>query len=331
MRRATSRPDEADPGPHQLAVEQEVRAPPPLRLDLRGRRQHHHETEHEEHGDDDGDHVEADRRRPSRARPRSAPARVRTAPEDGVAGRRSVDTCRRCNASWRRSRSGRRGARATHPLRRQYVIDCTPAFTSSDVVAAPHGGSRRHAPRTRRRVPVEAGAARRQQDDVAGEGSCPGDVDSFGHRRCRHDRHAGGGERRGDVVRSPRRWRRRRGSAPASAAIGARSRPLLRPPAMRTTWSKPSIAAAAACGVVAFESLNQATPSASATSSMRCGGPTNEAERGGDRRGVGQARSRAPGRRRRGRWSRRGAGCGASRPPAAISPRGDTSSPSSTR
>ena len=33
----------------------------------------------------------------------------------------------------------------------------------------------------------------------------------------------------------------------------------------------------AACGVVALESLNQATPPASPTSSMRCGGPTNEA------------------------------------------------------
>ncbi len=53
-------------------------------------------------------------------------------------------------------------------------------------------------------------------------------------------------------------------------------------------WSKPSIAAAAACGVVAFESLNQATPPASATSSMRCGGPTNDASAAADRGGVGE-------------------------------------------
>ena len=55
--------DEADAGPHQLAVEQEVRAPPPLRLHLRGGRQHHDEAEHQEGGDDDSDDVEADRRR----------------------------------------------------------------------------------------------------------------------------------------------------------------------------------------------------------------------------------------------------------------------------
>jgi hypothetical protein len=49
-------------------------------------------------------------------------------------------------------------------------------------------------------VPVEAGAPWGQQDDVAGESSCPGDVDRLRHRRCRRDRHARCGERRGDVA-----------------------------------------------------------------------------------------------------------------------------------
>ena len=49
-------------------------------------------------------------------------------------------------------------------------------------------------------VPVEAGAPRRQQDDVAGEGSCPGDVDRLRHRRRRPDRHPRRGERGGDVA-----------------------------------------------------------------------------------------------------------------------------------
>ena len=61
------------------------------------------------------------------------------------------------------------------------------------------------------------------------------------------------------------------------AVIGVRSRPLFRPPAMSTTWSKARIATEAACGVVALESSYQATPSASPTSSMRCGGPRNPA------------------------------------------------------
>ena len=64
---------------------------------------------------------------------------------------------------------------------------------------------------------------------------------------------------------------------PGSAAIGARSRPLFSPPAMSTTWSNARIAADAACGVVALESLNQRTHPSSPTSSMRCGGPTNDA------------------------------------------------------
>ena len=51
--------------------------------------------------------------------------------------------------------------------------------------------------------------------------------------------------------------RTRRGSAP----IGDRSTPLRLPPAISTSESKARIAADAACGVVAFESLNQRTPS----------------------------------------------------------------------
>ena len=66
-------------------------------------------------------------------------------------------------------------------------------------------------------------------------------------------------------------------SRSGSAAIGARSRPLFSPPAISTTWSKARMATDAACGVVALESLYQRTPSASPTSSMRCGGPTNDA------------------------------------------------------
>ena len=58
----------------------------------------------------------------------------------------------------------------------------------------------------------------------------------------------------------PRRSRRRPGADRGSAAIGDRSTPLLLPPAIRTSESKARIAADAACGVVALESLNQLTP-----------------------------------------------------------------------
>ena len=107
----------ADPGPHQLAVEEEVRAPPALRLGLRRRRQHHHEAEHDEHDDDDGDDVEADRRRPSWDVPEAHPLACRAAPADRRGGRRSGvrSTCSRCNASWRRSRSGRFAVRRPSP------------------------------------------------------------------------------------------------------------------------------------------------------------------------------------------------------------------------
>ena len=60
---ATISPIGAEPGPHQLAVEDVVRAPAALRLGLGRRRQHHHEAEHHEQRDDDGEDVVPDGRR----------------------------------------------------------------------------------------------------------------------------------------------------------------------------------------------------------------------------------------------------------------------------
>src|SRR5581483_10325493 len=60
-----------------------------------------------------------------------------------------------------------------------------------------------------------------------------------------------------------------------SRASGARSRPLFCPPAISTTDGSERMAAAAAFGVVAFESSYQEMPSWRATSSMRCGRPRN--------------------------------------------------------
>ena len=83
----------------------------------------------------------------------------------------------------------------------------------------------------------------------------------------------------------------------APSASGARSMPLLRPPAMSTTESKPDTAASVACGAVALESSYQLMPSASATSSTRWARP----------RKVVSARAHAVGRRAAGE---RGGGCG---------------------
>ena len=52
----------------------------------------------------------------------------------------------------------------------------------------------------------------------------------------------------------------------AASAIGARSSPLLCPPAISTTDLNPLIAAAVAWGVVALESLYHSTPPPCATS-----------------------------------------------------------------
>ena len=48
------------------------------------------------------------------------------------------------------------------------------------------------------------------------------------------------------------------------------SAPLSRPPAIHTTESKERMAAAAACGLVALESLTKRTPRTVAISAMRC-------------------------------------------------------------
>src|SRR6266540_803577 len=61
----------------------------------------------------------------------------------------------------------------------------------------------------------------------------------------------------------------------AAEARGARSTPLASPPAMRTASCRPSSAARAACGLVAFESSTNLTDPARATTAPRCGRGAN--------------------------------------------------------
>ncbi len=98
------------------------------------------------------------------------------------------------------------------------------------------------------------------------------------------------------------------------AARPARSRPLLRPPAISTTESKPARAARVAWGAVALESSYQRTPSASPTSWTRCGSPVKARSTPRTAVEVG-ARRHVRWRRRPGRWPRRGAAPGAARRP----------------
>ena len=111
-------------------------------------------------------------------------------------------------------------------------------------------------------VPVEAGAAGRQQrrrrrDGQLSPATSTASAIDAARRSARRSRPAPERRRR-PRRRRPRRSPRRRVRGRASAAIGDRSRPLFRPPAISTTWSKARIATEAACGVVALESLNQA-------------------------------------------------------------------------
>ena len=109
------------------------------------------------------------------------------------------------------------------------------------------------------RVPVEAGAARRQQHGVAGPGQA----------RPRPDRGVHAGRRAPPAPdrrrpprprRRPRRWRPRPAPAGRWRASAPRSRPLLRPPAISTTEENPATAASTDAGVVALESSYQRTP-----------------------------------------------------------------------
>ena len=275
-------PDEADRRPRHLAGEDVVRAVALGRLDGRRRRQHHHQAEHHEHGDDDADHVVGGRRRAALDVPHAGPVGVarRSRRRRGGAPRRRPVRRRRAAARAacrRRSatdvRAGRRdvvaviGRVAHHPAPDE--SSSRSLHEAAEVVAA-----RRVAAVG---VPVEAGAPRRQQHDVAGRASVAGLVDGLGHRRRPSRPAPTPANVVGDDVGGLRRSATTARMRPGSAAIGARSRPLFSPPAMSTTWSKARIATDAACGVVALESLYQRTPPASPTSSMRCGGPTNDA------------------------------------------------------
>ena len=150
-------------------------------------------------------------------------------------------------------------------------------------------------------VPVEAGARGRQQHGVARrrQASRGGDRGLPSTRPRRTGHHAG--ERGGMIgAASPRATTAFTRSC--SVARLARSRPLLRPPASSTMRSKPRIAVIAACGVVAFESLYQRTPSSSPTGSMRCGGCSNVASASATAAGVGQPGLDARAPRRPARW-----------------------------
>ena len=232
------RPTDAEHGPHRLLVEEPPRRVALVQLSDRRRRQHHHQAEHDEHGDDHGDHVEL---------------------------RRSAAGCgcgpRGRRAGWRRDRRGalQRLAAAVADQRGRRCSSIRPLL--SKLVRAT---SRREVVAARRvaavGVPVEAGAGRRQQHGVAGVGQSP--------RRRRRRRpstsasrtgqHAG--ERGGDLVggladgdhgRDPLvlGGQARRGRGPCCGRRRSARRA-----------SKPRIAVSAACGVVALESLYQRDP-----------------------------------------------------------------------
>ena len=134
----------------------------------------------------------------------------------------------------------------------------------------------------------------------------------------------------------PSTWRRSTGSTPANAAVDLVGRLADRDDgldalrlgrqrrqvealvaaageqhdASRTT----RIAVSAACGVVAFESLNQRTPSRSPSGSMRCGGNANAREPRVDVRRRRRARSRCTPPPRPARWSGRAGTAGRGSP-----------------
>ena len=174
-----------------------------------------------------------------RDRPRRADgcSAARAAALVGRASVRGGAWCiRRPPARARRGRSRRRARRSCDTNR----------TTRSPATAAPH------------RRPVPHG----------GRGDC------FVHRARLGDRHAR--PRTRPRRRPPTlRWRRRRARGRPWRRARVRSRPLLRPPAIRTTWSKPATAAAVACGAVALESSYHRIPSASTTNATRWGRPLN--------------------------------------------------------
>ena len=166
--------------------------------------------------------------------------------------------------------------------------------SSPDQLDAPRGEV--VAPLAVAAVPVERGAARRQQHRVAGLGQLARGRDRLVHRRG-GDRPGARRRTRRRPRRRPRRWRRPRGCGARPRPSTERSRPLLRPPAMSTTESKPPTAASVAWGAVAFESSYHRTPPASPTSVD----PVGEAA---ERRASAARTPSTVGARRRRRWPR---------------------------
>ena len=224
------------------------------------------------------------------------------------------DAARTCR--WPPPRSSGAGGASVAPVRGAAVTDGGRRRSCVDLDLLVDGSLEVVAPLAVGPVPVERGAAGRQQDGVARA--------RRGRRRRARRRPStsavttgrvpanaaldlGGRLADGDDGRGCGRWR---------DASGARSRPLLRPPAMSTTESKPARAASVAWGAVAFESSYQRTPPASPTSSTRWGRPAKLGERRPARR-RGRHRRRAPSPPRPGRWRGRAGAHGAGRRPGA--------------
>ena len=209
-----------DGHPDELALEEDPRAAVAAQgLDRRGR-QHHHQPDRAQHGDDGGQQHPA-----------------------AVLGRRL-------------DRSAGRPGRPSPSVERVDVF--------VGIGAPPAGRGRQR--RSRRPARRRSGTSRTRRSRATAARRRPGGRP----RRLRPPRRPWtrpGGRARGRRTRRPprappRRWRRRPAHGRPTSASSPRSRPLLRPPAMSTTDSKPRTAATAAWGLVALESSYQRTPSA---------------------------------------------------------------------
>ena len=279
--------DEAEPGPHGLLAEDPVRRVPEVGLGDRRGRQHHHEAEHHEHRDHRGDGVVGTRRWSEFGRAHPHPS------EPGAGLRRCDPPTPRPSLGLGPGSTGQRARwrRAVQALERR-TTTITDGEWSGHVRSPGSGwaatstvewGSERLDERPEMvtaslesAVVVEARTAGRQQHRLTGRGDPRGQFDRLVEPVDDLDR----GRHHGTARPAPdpcRRWRSRRrpGRARPPSVTG-------RPPCRsrrRSTRSrrKLRIAADAACGVVALESLYHATPSMSARCSRRCLGPTNVA------------------------------------------------------
>ncbi len=183
MRIATIIPTRPIAAHDHLAVEDVVRAVALGGLDASRRRQHHHQAEHHEHGDDD-DRSRSTRPAPGRAgRPRSRCGRLSRRRHRAQSGR----PARRLVAAGAAARAPALRRSATDDARRVMATVERSAAVVSNVIAPidRYAVDRRHDPPpialgdeppevvaagrvAALGVPVEAGAPRRQQHDVAG-------------------------------------------------------------------------------------------------------------------------------------------------------------------